>query len=97
MRSRCSVRMRTRVCGCTPSTAESTSTAPSSTLSTRSTSAMKSGWPGVSIRLTVTSSSMTNETTADLIVMPRWRSSARVSVCVFPSSTLPISSMTPAA
>ena len=32
-----------RVCACTPSTAESTSTAPSSTLSTRSTSAMKSG------------------------------------------------------
>ena len=29
-----------------------TSTAPSSTLRTRSTSAMKSGWPGVSIRLT---------------------------------------------
>ena len=32
-----------RVCDCTPSTAETTSTAPSSTLSTRSTSAMKSG------------------------------------------------------
>ena len=56
MRSRCSVRISTRVCACTPSTAEMTSTAPSSTLSTRSTSAMKSGWPGVSIRLTVTSS-----------------------------------------
>ena len=56
MRSRCSARISRRVCGCTPSTAEITSTAPSSTLSTRSTSAMKSGWPGVSIRLTVTSS-----------------------------------------
>ena len=56
MRSRCSARISTRVCACTPSTAEITSTAPSSTLSTRSTSAMKSGWPGVSIRLTVTSS-----------------------------------------
>jgi hypothetical protein len=43
MRSRRSVRMSTRVCGCTPSTAEMTSTAPSSTVSTRSTSAMKSG------------------------------------------------------
>ena len=32
MRSRCKVRIRTRVCGCTPSTAETTSTAPSSTL-----------------------------------------------------------------
>jgi hypothetical protein len=75
-RSRCSARIRTRVCAWTPSTAETTSTAPSSTLRTRSTSAMKSGWPGVSIRLTVTSS-IGNDTTADLIVMPRWRSSAR--------------------
>ena len=56
MRSRCSARISRRVCACTPSTAEITSTAPSSTLNTRSTSAMKSGWPGVSIRLTVTSS-----------------------------------------
>ena len=32
MRSRCSVRISTRVCACTPSTAEITSTAPSSTL-----------------------------------------------------------------
>ena len=32
MRSRCSVRIRTRVCACTPSTAETTRTAPSSTL-----------------------------------------------------------------
>ena len=96
MRSRVSARISRRVCGCTPSTAETTSTAPSRTLRTRSTSAMKSGWPGVSIRLTVTSS-MTNDTTADLIVMPRCRSSARESVCVLPSSTLPTSSMTPAA
>ena len=90
MRSRCSARIRMRVCGCTPSTAESTSTAPSSTLSTRSTSAMKSGWPGVSIRLTCTSFSA-NDATADLIVMPRCRSSASESVCVVPASTLPSS------
>src|SRR5215203_7161638 len=57
---------------------------------------MKSGWPGVSTRLTATSP-MTNDTTADLIVMPRCRSSVKVSVLVLPSSTLPISSMTPAA
>ena len=94
--SRCSARINTRVCGCTPSTAEITSTAPSSTFKTRSTSAMKSGWPGVSIRLTVTSS-MANDTTADLIVMPRRCSSSSESVWVVPSSTLPISSMTPAA
>ena len=95
-RSRRNARISTRVCGCTPSTAEITNTAPSSTLSARSTSAMKSGWPGVSIRLTVTPST-TKETTADLIVMPRWRSSAMLSVWVVPASTLPISSMTPAA
>ena len=95
-RSRCSARISTRVCACTPSTAETTSTAPSSTASTRSTSAMKSGWPGVSMRLTVRSPS-SNETTADLIVMPRRRSSSSESVRVVPSSTLPGSSMTPAA
>jgi energy-converting hydrogenase B subunit Q len=96
MRSRCSVRISTRVWACTPSTAETTSTAPSSTFSTRSTSAMKSGWPGVSIRLTVTSP-MAKDTTADLMVMPRRRSRSRKSVWVLPSSTLPGSSMTPAA
>ena len=41
--------------------------------------------------------STTNDTTADLIVIPRWRSSASESVCVVPSSTRPMSSMTPAA
>ena len=45
---------------------EITRTAPSRTLTTRSTSAMKSGWPKVSIRLTVTPSTA-NDTTADLI------------------------------
>ena len=85
-----------RVWGCTPSMAEIISTAPSSTLKARSTSAMKSGWPGVSIRLTATSS-IANEATADLIVIPRCRSSASESVWVVPPSTLPISSMAPAA
>ena len=93
--SRCSAPKSTRVCACTPSTAEITSTAPSSSASTRSTSAMKSGWPGVSIRLTVVSP-MANETTAARMVMPRVRSSARVSVWVLPASTLPTASMTPA-
>src|SRR5712691_2386999 len=62
----------------------------------RHSSRLKSGWPGVSIRLTVTSSVAT-DTTADLIVMPRCCSSAGESVWVLPSSTLPTSSMTPAA
>src|SRR5215469_3581086 len=39
---------------------------------------------------------MRNDATADLIVIPRWRSSASVSVCVLPLSTLPTSSITPA-
>ena len=95
-RNRRSARIRTRVCGWTPSMAEITRTAPSSRLNTRSTSAMKSGWPGVSIRLTATPA-ISNDTTADLMVIPRWRSSANVSVCVVPASTLPIVSMTPAA
>ena len=47
-----STRHRTTVCGCTPSTAETTSTAASRTARLRSTSAMKSEWPGVSMRLT---------------------------------------------
>jgi len=93
--SRCRALKSTRVCARRPSTAEMTSTAPSSRASTRSTSAIKSGWPGVSIRLTVVSP-MANETTAARIVMPRARSSAKVSVCVLPASTLPTASMTPA-
>jgi len=40
---------------------------------------MKSGWPGVSIRLTVTSP-IANDATADLIVIPRCRSSSSESL-----------------
>jgi len=93
---RFSARINKRVWDCTPSTAEMTSTTPSSTPNTRSTSAMKSGWPGVSTRLTATSL-IANATTADLIVIPRCCSSANESVCVVPLSTLPMVSMTPAA
>ena len=96
MRSRVSVRISRRVCTWTPSTAEITSTAPSSTDSARSTSAMKSECPGVSIRLTVRSPS-SNDTTAERIVMPRLRSRSIESVWVFPSSTRPTRSITPAA
>ena len=38
-------------CGCTPATASKQATAPSSTRSERSTSAVKSTWPGVSMML----------------------------------------------
>ena len=87
-RSRRSARNSSGVCGWTPSTAETTRTAPSSTPRTRSTSAMKSGWPGVSTRLTARSPTR-NEATADRIVMPRSRSSSSESVWVVPASTLP--------
>ena len=40
-------------CGSTPATPSNTATAPSSTRSERSTSTVKSTWPGVSIRLIV--------------------------------------------
>ena len=56
---------------------------------------MKSEWPGVSIRLTVVVR-QSKDTTADRIVMPRWRSSTMLSVWVSPASTLPGSSSTPA-
>ena len=38
-------------CGCTPATPQNTATAPSSTRMERSTSAVKSTWPGVSMML----------------------------------------------
>ena len=84
------------VCGWTPSTAETTSTAPSSTPRTRSTSAMKSGWPGVSTRLTWRSPTW-NDATAERMVIPRSRSSSSESVWVVPASTLPTRSIAPAA
>ncbi len=92
---RWSARNSSGVCGWTPSTADTTSTAPSSTPRTRSTSAMKSGWPGVSTRLTARSPRR-NEATADRIVMPRSRSRSSESVWVVPASTLPARSMAPA-
>src|SRR5215813_14735912 len=48
------------------------------------------------MRLTVTPA-ISNDTTADLIVIPRWRSRSSVSVWVVPASTSPTVSMTPAA
>ncbi len=81
------------VCACTPSTAETTSITPSNTLRDRSTSAIKSAWPGVSIKL-IFKPWATKETTDALIVMPLFRSNSIASVCVFPWSTFPSSLMT---
>ena len=86
--SRRSERIRTRVWAWTPSTADSTSTAPSRTARARSTSAMKSGWPGVSMRLTWRSPTA-KAATAERMVIPRSRSRSPLSVRVVPASTLP--------
>ncbi len=58
------------VCGCTPATESNTATAPSSTRRLRSTSAVKSTWPGVSIILMRTSRHM-QVVAAEVMVMPR--------------------------
>ena len=47
----CTWRQTVSVCGSTPATASSTATAPSRTRRDRSTSTVKSTWPGVSMRL----------------------------------------------
>ena len=60
----------------TPSTAENTTTAPSSTRRLRSTSAVKSTCPGVSMMLIVTSR-QAQVMAAATMVMPRSRSSGR--------------------
>ena len=65
----------------TPSTAENTTTAPSSTRSERSTSAVKSTCPGVSMMLIVigcpSASFQWQVIAAATIVIPRSRSSSR--------------------
>ncbi len=58
------------VCGCTPDTESNSATAPSSTRSERSTSAVKSTCPGVSIILIRISFQM-QVVAADVIVIPR--------------------------
>ena len=82
------------VCGSTPATPSNTATAPSRTRSDRSTSAVKSTWPGVSINvICVSPHSMV--TAAELIVMPFFFSSSSKSVVVLPSSTSPILCLEP--
>ena len=76
-------------CGCTPATAQNTATMPSSTRRLRSTSAVKSTWPGVSIRLS-RQSCQEQDTAAAVIVMPFFCSSGWKSVVVLPWWTSPI-------
>ena len=71
----------------TPATEHSTSTAPSSTRSARSTSTVKSTCPGVSIRL-MWCSFQVHEVAAEAMVIPRSRSSSMESM-VAPTPSLP--------
>ena len=77
------------VCGSTPATESKTATAPSSTRSDRSTSIVKSTWPGVSMML-IRWSFQNAVVAADVIVMPRSCSWAMWSMTAAPSWTSPI-------
>ena len=82
-------------CGCTPPTAQKSATAPSSTRSDRSTSTVKSTWPGVSISVTKWSFQC-NVVAALWIVIPRSRSWTMKSIVAAPSCTSPILCVLPA-
>ena len=77
------------VCGSTPATASNTATAPSSTRSERSTSTVKSTWPGVSMMLIQWSRHL-QVVAADVMVMPRSCSWTIQSMVAAPSWTSPI-------
>ena len=76
------------LCTSTPPTAQKTPTAPSRTRRLRSTSAVKSTWPGVSM-MVMRVSPQSMATAALLMVMPLAFSSGSKSVVVLPSSTSP--------
>ena len=77
------------VCGSTPDTASRIATAPSSTRSERSTSIVKSTWPGVSMML-IRQSFQKQVVAADVMVMPRSCSWTIQSIVAVPSCTSPI-------
>ncbi len=76
-------------CGSTPATESNTVTAPSSTRSERSTSTVKSTWPGVSMML-MRWSAHWQVVAADVMVMPRSCSCSIQSMVAAPSWTSPI-------
>jgi hypothetical protein len=88
-------------CGCTPPTAQYTMQAPSSTRMERSTSMVKSTWPGVSMMLMRCSGKdrsmpfQKQVVAADVIVMPRSCSCSIQSMVAAPSCTSPILWFTP--
>ena len=75
--------------GSTPATPSNTATAPSSTRSERSTSMVKSTWPGVSMML-MRWSCQKQVVAAEVIVMPRSCSCSIQSMVAAPSCTSPI-------
>jgi thiamine monophosphate synthase len=75
--------------GSTPATESKTATAPSSTRRERSTSTVKSTWPGVSMML-MRWSRQKAVVAADVIVMPRSCSCSIQSITAAPSWTSPI-------
>ncbi len=76
-------------CGSTPATESNTAIAPSSTRSERSTSIVKSTWPGVSMML-MRWSFQAAVVAAEVIVMPRSCSCSIQSIVAVPSCTSPI-------
>ncbi len=77
------------VWGSTPATASKTATAPSSTRRERSTSTVKSTWPGVSMML-IHVSRHRQVVAAEVMVMPRSCSCTIQSMVAAPSWTSPI-------
>ncbi len=85
-------------CGSTPATPSNTATAPSSTRKERSTSIVKSTWPGVSMMLMRCSTPervQKQVVAADVMVMPRSCSCSIQSIVAVPSCTSPILCETP--
>ena len=76
-------------CGSTPATESNSAIAPSSTRSERSTSTVKSTWPGVSMML-IRWSFHSAVVAAEVIVMPRSCSCSIQSIVAAPSWTSPI-------
>ncbi|CNH45674.1 Uncharacterised protein [Mycobacterium tuberculosis] len=76
-------------CGSTPSLPSKTATAPSSTRRLRSTSTVKSTWPGVSMML-IWLSFQKQVVAAEVMVMPRSCSCSIQSIVAAPSCTSPI-------
>ena len=82
-------RQTVSVWGSTPATPSNTATAPSSTRSERSTSTVKSTWPGVSMML-IQWSFQWQVVAAEVMVIPRSCSWAIQSMTAAPSWTSPI-------